>query len=371
MRIALLHPTYWPEVRRGSERLIHDLAISLAEGGDEPVIVTSHPGPSERTVEDGVEVIRARRPPEPRRLRFYEHHLENVPNVVWRLSRERFDLAHAFYPSDAWAAVRAQRFGGPPVIFSFHGIPAREHLVARRGRIAIIKAAVAGSAATTVLSEAAAGPFRRYLLAQPRVLPGGVIARDFESTAERPSEPTIFCAASLGDPRKRADTLFSGFGALRERRPQARLLVARSRDPVMSPEPVSLPEGAEWIDVDRTADLARAYASAWVSVLPALHEAFGLVLVESLAAGTPVVAARSGACPEIVAGDDLGRLFEPGDGADLARALDEALELGGDAGTSAACRRRAADFDWSRIVRRYRELYGEALGRPGAQTPRS
>ena len=359
MRVALLHPTYWPEVRRGSERLIHDLAVSLAAAGDEPVIVTSHPGAGTRTVEDGVEVIRARRPPEPHRLRFYEHHLEHVPNVVWRLARERFDLAHAFYPSDAWAAVRAQRLGGPPVIFSFHGIPAREHLVARRGRIAIIKDAIAGAAATTVLSEAAAGPFRRYLLAQPRVLPGGVIARDFETAAERSPDPTLFCAASLGDPRKRADTLFAGFTALRDRRPQARLLVARSRDPVMSPEPVTLPGGAEWIEVDRTADLARAYASAWASVLPAEHEAFGLVLVESLAAGTPVVAARSGACPEIVAGDEIGRLFEPGDAGDLARALDEALELAGDAGTAAACRRRARDFDWPRVVRRYRELYEE------------
>ena len=45
--------------------------------------------------------------------------------------------------------------------------------------------------------------------------------------------------------------------------------------------------------------------------LPSVDEAFGLVLVESLAAGTPVVAARSGACPEIVTDDLIGRLFEP------------------------------------------------------------
>ena len=372
MRIALLHPTYWPEVRRGSERLIHDLAVSLAELGDEPVIVTSHAGPTNRSIEDGVEVIRARRLPEPRRLRFYEHHLEHVPNVLWRLVRGRFDVAHAFYPSDAWAAVEARRLGGPPVIFSFHGVPAREHLVARRGRIAMIKRAAAVAAATTVLSQAAADPFRRYLLTTPQVLPGGVIARDFEVEVERAPEPTLFCAASLGDPRKRAGTLFAAFAELRERRPGVRLEVARTRDPVMSPDAITLPEGAAWIEVDRTEELARAYARAWVSVLPADLEAFGLVLVESLAAGTPVVGARSGAVPEIADSEAVGQLFEPGDVSGLAAALERGLDLGADPGTVTACRRRAAEFDWSRVVRPYRRLYEAVADAPrGAASARS
>ena len=95
-------------------------------------------------------------------------------------------------------------------------------------------------------------------------------------------------------------------------------------------------------------------------MLPADDEAFGLVLVESLAAGTPVVAARSGACPDIVDDPRVGRLFEPGDAADLARAIGEALELAADAETAAACREHARRWDWSRVVERYEELY--ALG---------
>jgi glycosyltransferase involved in cell wall biosynthesis len=368
VRIALLHPTYWPEVRRGSERLIHDLAVSLAEGGDEPTIVSSHPGATTRSVEDGVEVIRARRLPEPRRLGFYEDHAANAPNVILRLLRGRFDLAHAFHAADGWAAVQARRLGGPPVVFSFHGIPARPYLVERRGRLAMIKSAAAGAAATTVLSDAAAQAFRRYLLVTPRVLPGGVICAGFAAATERAAEPTIFCAASLGDPRKRAALLFEAFAALRRRRPRARLLVARTRDPVLSSERVELPEGAKWVEVDETPDLARAYASAWVSVLPADDEAFGLVIVESLAAGTPVVSARSGAGPEILGRDELGRLFEPGDAESLARALEGALDSAPSDETAAACRERAADFDWSRVVRSYRRLY-ESLPAAG-QGPR-
>jgi hypothetical protein len=45
VRIALLHPTYWPEVRRGSERLAHDLATALANRGHEVTLLTSHDAP--------------------------------------------------------------------------------------------------------------------------------------------------------------------------------------------------------------------------------------------------------------------------------------------------------------------------------------
>jgi glycosyltransferase involved in cell wall biosynthesis len=306
-------------------------------------------------------VIRARRLPQPRRLEFYEHHLVNAPNVFLRLLGGDFDIAHAFYPSDAWAAVKARRLGGPPVIFSFHGIPAREHLVARRGRIAMIKAAAGGAAATTVLSEAAARAFRRYLLREPEVLPGGVIASQFAVDQPRAAEPTLFCAASLGDPQKRAGLLLGAFEALRRRRPGVRLVVADSRDPVLSPRAIALPAGAERVDADDTAELARAYASAWASVLPGVGEAFGLVLVESLAAGTPVIAARSGAVSEIVDREGIAALFEPDDQDDLERALEQGLELGTRDGVAASCRERAADYDWARVVTRYRALYERVL----------
>ena len=94
-----------------------------------------------------------------------------------------------------------------------------------------------------------------------------------------------------------------------------------------------------------------------ISVLPSVDEAFGLVLVESLAAGTPVVADRSGAGPGIVDSEAIGRLFEPDDPVDLARAMDEALDLGLDAATAERCRARAGVYDWPRLVERWERLY--------------
>jgi glycosyltransferase involved in cell wall biosynthesis len=98
-------------------------------------------------------------------------------------------------------------------------------------------------------------------------------------------------------------------------------------------------------------------AGAHVAVLPSVEEGFGVALVEALAAGTPVVAARSGAGPEIVT-DEVGRLFEPDDRDALVSALDEALAFGD---VAVACREHAQRWDWSAIGPRYEELEQRAV----------
>jgi glycosyltransferase involved in cell wall biosynthesis len=362
MRIALLHPTYWPEVRRGSERLVHDLASTLAGRGHDVTVLTTHPGPSATATEDGFAVVRSRRIPQPPTLGLHEDHLGNVPEVGWRLARGEFDLAHAFHLAPGWAAVKARRFGGPPVVFSFHGTPFRSHLVARRYRLEMLQAVVARAAVVSVLSEAAADPFRRYLLREPRILPGGVLASEFAVDEPQAERPTLLSAASLGDPRKRGRLLLDGFRLLRERVPDARLDVVRTPDPHLSPVELELPEGARWIEPGSTDALARAYARAHASALTARDEAFGLVLVESLAAGTPVVAADSGASREILNGDGLGSLFEGEDPAAVAEALAAGLELGADAATAERCRARGGEFDWDHVADLYERAYDDAAG---------
>lgn len=360
MRIALLHPTYWPEVRRGSERLIHDLAATLARRGHEVTLLTTHPGPSSTIAEDGFTVVRSRRVPQPPTLGLHEDYLGNVPEVGWRLARGRFDLAHAFHLAPGWAAVKARRFGGPPVVLSFHGTPFRSHLVARRYRLEMMQTVVAGASAVSVLSEAAAEPFRRYLLREPKILPGGVVVDRFAVDVPRAERPSLVSVASLGDPRKRGQLLLDGFRVLRERVPNARLSVVRTPDPFLSPYELDLPEGARWIEPTSTAEIAAAYAGAHASVLTARDEAFGLVLVESLAAGTPVVAADSGACSEILDRDGIGALFEGDSPEAVADALAEGLELGRDPAIESRCRARATDFDWGRVADLYESAYAEA-----------
>jgi phosphatidylinositol alpha-mannosyltransferase len=359
-RIALVHPAYWPEVRRGSERLINGLATSLVRRGHTVSIVTTHPGPSTETDEDGVHVIRSRRPPKLPRTADREYFLEIAPVAAMRLLQGDYDVAQAFFPVDAWAAVKAKRAGGPPVGFTFHGIPVRQYLVARRRRLGMVQEAAREADAVSVLSEAAARPYRRYLMRDPVVLPGGIFCDDFEVDVERDDHPSLICAASLGDPRKGGRLLLEAFGLVRERIPEARLLLAGGRDPFMSSISLDLPAGVELFDGDDTAELAAAYGRAWASVLPAIGEAFGLVLLESMAAGTPPVAMRSGACPELL-GDGIGALVEPGDARALADALEGALAAPPDEAKREACRLRAREYDWERVAGLYEDFHRLAM----------
>ena len=128
------------------------------------------------------------------------------------------------------------------------------------------------------------------------------------------------------------------FDRLKAKRPDVQLQIAWTLKPDLQEELISLVSPSWRSDVHflgTDVDIARLFACASVSVLPSLWESQGLVVLESLAAGTPVVCTRDGALAEVLTDPSIGRLFDPGpntvyeptnlDG--LVQALDEALDL--------------------------------------------
>lgn len=108
-----------------------------------------------------------------------------------------------------------------------------------------------------------------------------------------------------------------------------------------------------------TADIASLFRAADAVVVPSLYEGFGLPALEGMAAGTPVVAARRTALPEVCG--DAALLVEP-TGPGIADGL---LRVLGDADLAARLRAagpgRAAPFTWERAARATIEVYREAL----------
>ena len=73
-------------------------------------------------------------------------------------------------------------------------------------------------------------------------------------------------------------------------------------------------------------ELTQAYASADAFVFPSTTETLGLAMIEALASGLPVIAARSGATPEVVSEGESGFLYEPGSEESLVSAVWRVLD---------------------------------------------
>lgn len=117
--------------------------------------------------------------------------------------------------------------------------------------------------------------------------------------------------------------------------------------------------------VDDDALLAAAYREARLTVLPSEYEAFGLVLLESLGAGTPVVASRVGGIPEFVDDGKAGLLVPPRSSTALAEAIlriwtdPELARRLGEYGRDHVVPR----YSWDHLVDRLDALYREVLNR--------
>jgi alpha-1,6-mannosyltransferase len=91
--------------------------------------------------------------------------------------------------------------------------------------------------------------------------------------------------------------------------------------------------------------LTERYGRAWVSALPSVGDSFGMVLIETLASGTPIVVADDGAPPQLVT-PSTGAIAIPHDPVSLAEALIKGFALAADPSTVAKCREFAMQFDW-------------------------
>jgi L-malate glycosyltransferase len=115
----------------------------------------------------------------------------------------------------------------------------------------------------------------------------------------------------------------------------------------------------------RRSDIPELLAAADVSVMPSLNEALSNVLLESMAAGAPVVATRVGGTPEALDDGEAGLLVPPGDAGAITAAVSRLLD-----DRELACRLgRAARsvigerFSVDRMVRSTEDLYTELLTR--------
>lgn len=178
----------------------------------------------------------------------------------------------------------------------------------------------------------------------------------------QPSAPTLFCVRRLVR-RTGVDQLLEATVLLRERVPALRVMIAGQGPEAATLEQRSRTLGLEGIVTflgslpEET--LPMAYRAADLSVVPSVAlEGFGLIVPESLAAGTPVLVTPVGGLPETV--EDLSRelILDAATPRAIANGVADALSGRRVLPEAARCAAFARErYDWSVIVRRTAELY--------------
>jgi glycosyltransferase involved in cell wall biosynthesis len=349
-RLALVHPFSWPAVRRGGERYLHDLAWWFAAAGvSVDVIVGGPPGIEEIA---GARLVRVRHP---RRLDvrgLTRLDTFGLPALGW-LSRHRYDVVHALTPTAALAAVAT----GQRTVYTALGHPTPQTIGRRRLDPRLFRTTVRRAAAPLALSESAADAIAVITGIRPRVVPPGLRTDRFP-LLDRPrtGPPRVLFPAFAGDRRKGLDVLLAAFARVLDVHPDARLQLGGGGEtgwafdrlePDMREKVAAACDdlGAGGLD-----DVADRYAQATVTVLPSVDEAFGLVLIESLATGTPVVGVASGGPIEIVDSAAVGRLASPRDPVSLADGVIDTIALAAQPGTAKACSVHAQRWDWATTI---------------------
>lgn len=196
-----------------------------------------------------------------------------------------------------------------------------------------------------------------------RVVPEGIDPGRWEraGSAARAPEPTVLTVARQYR-RKNVAALLRALPRVREAVAGVRLRVVGT-----GPELPRLRKLARDLGVSGQVaflgalsdeDLEEEYGRAHCFCLPSRQEGFGIVFLEAMASGLPVVAARAGAVPEVVPHDRAGFLVDPDDTGALASALTRILSNPGLAWElGAAGRERARSFS----LRRAGESFLEAV----------
>jgi len=347
VRIAFLD-SWWrePAVGSGTAAGIGGLARGLERIGHRVVPLRPHTEPRGRPL----------------------HRLAYNLEVPRRLHRQEFDLVVGF----DWDGCLHAPDGGPPYVVAVKGVLADEARFERglTGASLRLQAALErrnlrrAARVVTTSRYSRARAVAAYGLVPERVVtvPEGIDLAAWRGKPDRRGDgpPTILSVARQY-PRKNTRTLIAALPLVRRRLPDARLRVVGG-----GPELPALKRRAADLGVrdavsflgplSRDADVRREYARADVFCLPSLQEGFGIVFLEAMAAGLPVVAGRAAAVPEVVPHGDAGLLVDPRDPAALADALvalldDRALRRR----MGAAGRARAAAHDWPRVARRFLE----------------
>lgn len=371
MKIALVCPYDWAKPG-GVRAHVADLASHLMDRHEVRIFAPTSNGVGREGVDRLVEPLGRPVPvPYNRSIAPIAINPRLAAHVRSRLLEFGPHVVHVHEPLAPVLSLAATALGPHPLIGTFHSWSDSDRMIRLGGRVLT---RVAGRLDERIAVSAAAQRYAAAALDIPqgafKVVPNGVDADRFahaEPIAELrdPDRPLILAVGRL-ERRKGIDVLIRAWLRLRASRPEVRLCVVGEgpeRERVQSMVPPALRPDAMFVGAVSNLELPRYHASADVFVSSATGgESFGIVLLEAMAAGLPIVASDIAGYRTVVKDGVQGRLFNPTDSLALTEALEALIansrlrEAMGREGV-----RTAREYDWSVIGAdldgRYRALH--------------
>jgi len=345
LEISTLFPR-WPEDGRGP--IILQIAQALQNQGADITVISQHgPGSQVSEVIHGVKVYRPRYA-WPTRLEVLQDTGGGLP-AAWEkkpLTRLLFpfllaaqtiatiklapqhDIIHVHFTIPAMAATLSRPLHGKPVVATVRGSDIYRIPKYPGGKL-FNRIALSGCDKITVMSKDLIKASTAIGLPESKFeyIPPPVNIERFQMGPWNQREQLLVYIASL-IPRKGPKYLIEAFAKIKKNFPDYQLIMVGT-----GPEETSLKTLAENLEISQNiqfiphlsqAEVANLLQKAKIFVLPSLEEALGMVAVEALASGTPVVASRVGGIPEAVP-EEAGILVPPADADALADAIQELL----------------------------------------------
>jgi phosphatidyl-myo-inositol alpha-mannosyltransferase len=277
------------------------------------------------------------------------------------------DVVHIHEPAVPVVSLAAAARAPRPIVATFHAWS--EGDAAYRAAAPVLRRTLRRVDARIAVSVPAAAFHARMLGTDEgsfEIIPNGVEVGRFATAAPHPSlrdadAPVLLFVGRL-ERRKGLVEALRAYVTVRRQHRDVRLVVVgegpegeRVRDLV----PGELRDGIRMVGRVEGGELPRYHAAADIFLAPSLGgESFGIVLVEAMAAGIPVVASSIPGYASVVQDDVTGRLVPPGDADALARTIAGLLDdRAARSRLADAARREAERYDWATVATRIRDVY--------------
>jgi len=372
MRIGLVCPYQW-DTPGGVQYHVRDLAQTLRGMGHHVEVLT--PAEREESLDENWMTFAGRTVPIPYNGSMASLQFGPVSAArVRRWLREgNFDVVHVHDPAPPSVGLLVCMIAKGPIVATFHAATIRSKWLAAWGPV--IRPWLEKISGRIAVSDFARRLQVEHLGGDAVIIPNGVHVDFFAHGPSLPGYargvdgPTIGFLGRYDEPRKGLPVLLEAMRTVVRKHPGARLLIAGRGDAAQLRELIGedLRPHVALLGELSEEDKAAFLRSVDVYCAPnLLGESFGVVLIEALAAGAPIVASDLDAFARVLEHGEAGVLVRRGDPAELARTLCEliadperraALSEGGAA--------VAAAYDWDVLARRILTVYETVLPHDG------